>query len=214
MSKSLKCVWTLQPETPPRPVIPCKSCGVLKPFKPSGKFRLNANGTKLDAWLIYKCVSCDATWNRPIFERRARKQIPADLMEALQINCPEQVRKVAFDKSGLPAVAAPDERETAITVHKRTLSGDELDWAHLEIRLELALPVSLRLDRLLALELGISRNALRDLARQGALCGKNGDPLQLKKPPKNGTLVCLQLTNQPALKAQLNATLFSLEPAD
>ncbi len=163
MSKSLKCVWTLQPENPPRPVIPCKSCGTLKPFKPSGKFRLNANSTKLDAWLIYKCVSCDATWNRPIFERRSRRQIGPDQMEALQSNCPEHVRNVAFDKSGLPAVAAPDERETAITVHKQTLSGDGPDWTHLEIRLELALPVSVRLDRLLALELGISRNALETL---------------------------------------------------
>ncbi len=111
-------------------------------------------------------------------------------------------------------MATSNERETAITVHKQTLNSGGPDWTHLEIRLEMALPVSVRLDRLLALEFGISRNALRDLAKQGALCGKNGAPLQLKKPPKDGTLVCLQLVNQPALKAQLNATLFALEASD
>ncbi|AEV35844.1 protein containing DUF1062 [Pseudovibrio sp. FO-BEG1] len=214
MSKSLKCVWTLQPENPPRPVIPCKTCGVLKPFKPSGKFRLNANGTKLDAWLIYKCEACDATWNRPIFERRARKQIAPDLMEALQINCPHQIRKLAFDRTGLPAVAAPSDGETAITIHKQIVEGKAGEWAHLEITLNLDLPVSLRLDRLLAQELSISRNTLKTLAKQGNLTGDNGAPLQLKKPPKHTTTIHLHLAANHPLRPQFNTTLFNLEPVE
>ncbi len=210
MSKSLKCVWTLQSETPPHPVIPCKNCGVLKPFKPSGKFRLNANGTRLDAWLIYKCTSCDATWNRPVFERRNCKQIAPDLLEALQINCPHQIRKVAFDRSGLPAVAGPGESETAIAVHKQIVEGEVEEWTHLEITLNADLPVSIRLDRLLAQELGISRSALKELAGHGKLTGQTGASLQLSKSAKNATSIQLQLADNPPLRTQLSTILLNI----
>ncbi|KZL09416.1 hypothetical protein PsAD2_04016 [Pseudovibrio axinellae] len=209
MSKSLKCVWTLQPENPPHPIIPCKSCGVLKPFTPSGKFRLNANGTKLDAWLIYKCMTCDATWNRPIFERRNRKQIAPDLLEALQINCPEQVKRYVFDRTGLPAIAM--QGETTTTVHKQIVEGTLQDWTDLEITVNAIVPVNLRLDRLLAQELGVSRNALKQLAKHGGLYAGNGQTLQLKKPPKDGTLIRVQLSAETAIKAQLNSALIAIE---
>ncbi len=212
MSKSLKCVWTLQPETPPRPVIPCKNCGTLKPFTPSGKFRLNANGSKLDAWVIYKCECCDATWNRPVFERRARRQIAPGLMEALQTNCPHQIQKLAFDPTGLPAIAASG--ETTIAVHKQIAEGEGEDWTNLEITLNALLPVSLRLDRLLAQELRISRSTLKNLARHGKLTSQNGATLQLKKPPKHGTAIHLQPGDNPTLRAQLNTALFTNEPAE
>ncbi|SFK31216.1 hypothetical protein SAMN04488518_10424 [Pseudovibrio ascidiaceicola] len=211
MSKSLKCVWTLQPENPPHPVIPCKNCGILKPFKPSGKFRLNANGSRLDAWLIYKCMTCDATWNRPIIERRNRKQIAPNLLGALQINCPEQVKRYAFDKTGLPAVAASREGETSIAVHKHIVEGTVQDWTDLEITLNAAVPVNLRLDRLLAQELGISRNVVKQLARRGALLDGNDEALQLKKPARHGTLIYVQLTDQIALKAQIKSALIADE---
>ncbi|KZK91894.1 hypothetical protein PsAD46_01421 [Pseudovibrio sp. Ad46] len=209
MSKSLKYVWTLQPENPPHPIIPCKNCGVLKPFKPSGKFRLNANGTRLDAWLIYKCMTCDATWNRPIFERRNRKQIAPDLLEALQINCPEQVKKYAFDKTGLPAIAALREGEGMITIHKQIVEGTVQDWTNLEIALNTVMPVNLRLDRLLAQELGVSRNALKLLASQGGLLDGNDEPLQLKKPPKHGIVLRFQLADHTYLKTQVNSALLA-----
>ena len=49
--------------------VPASTCGDSRRFRSSGKVRLNANGRKLDAWLIYKCESCDRTWNLPLLER-------------------------------------------------------------------------------------------------------------------------------------------------
>ena len=63
------------PRTPPRPWLACSRCRGIKPFRCSEKFRLNANGKRLDAWLIYRCASCDNTWNRPVLERRNRRDI-------------------------------------------------------------------------------------------------------------------------------------------
>lgn len=42
----------------------------------SGKFRVNANGRRLDIWLIYRCEKCGHTLNVPIYER-----VPPDKLE-------------------------------------------------------------------------------------------------------------------------------------
>ena len=63
------------PRTPPQPWLACSRCRDIRPFRCSEKFRLNANGKRLDAWLIYRCGSCDNTWNRPVLERRNRRDI-------------------------------------------------------------------------------------------------------------------------------------------
>ena len=83
--------WTLTPKIAPQPWIACRGCGVLKPFRSSDKIRLNANGRKLDAWLIYKCVTCDNTWKRTLFERLDVRDIQPTVLEALQSNDPDSI---------------------------------------------------------------------------------------------------------------------------
>ena len=36
----------------------CGGCGKKQEFLNSGKFRVNANGNKVDVWLIYRCKKC------------------------------------------------------------------------------------------------------------------------------------------------------------
>ncbi len=47
----------------------CGGCGKKKEFVNSGKFRVNANGNKVDVWLIYRCKKCKHSWNLTIYER-------------------------------------------------------------------------------------------------------------------------------------------------
>lgn len=47
----------------------CPKCGGKMHFKNTGKFRVNANGNKLDVWLIYQCEQCKHTLNLTIYER-------------------------------------------------------------------------------------------------------------------------------------------------
>ncbi|MFC0803867.1 DUF1062 domain-containing protein [Ensifer sp. P24N7] len=75
MCNTLQVRWTIIPLIPPQPWVACSGCGGVRAFESSNKIRLNANGRKLDAWLIYKCSTCDRTWNRPIFERRNVRDI-------------------------------------------------------------------------------------------------------------------------------------------
>ena len=47
----------------------CGGCGKKMVFECAGKFRVNANGRRLDVWLIYRCQRCGHTWNIPLYER-------------------------------------------------------------------------------------------------------------------------------------------------
>src|SRR5262245_31300010 len=93
--------WILSPKTPPRPWLACSRCGGERPFQASGKIRLNANGRRLDAWLIYRCAACDSTWNRPLFERRNVADFDRVTLAALETNAPNLVRRWAFDLTDL-----------------------------------------------------------------------------------------------------------------
>lgn len=76
-------------------------CGGLRAFQSSGKIRLNANGRKLDAWLIYKCLTCEKTWNRPIFERQNVRDIDPVVLDALESNDPQWIQKEMFNLEAL-----------------------------------------------------------------------------------------------------------------
>ena len=106
MSNILRVCWTLRPLTAPRPWLNCSRCGGTRPFRSSGKVRLNANGKRLDAWLIYKCCDCDGTWNRPLFERRNVRELDPDTLGALETSAPEWVERWAFDLADLKRSAA------------------------------------------------------------------------------------------------------------
>lgn len=47
----------------------CGGCRKKQTFINTGRFRVNANGSKLDVWLIYQCEKCKHTMNIPIYER-------------------------------------------------------------------------------------------------------------------------------------------------
>ena len=47
----------------------CSGCGKKTWYQNTNCFRINANGTKLDVWLIYQCEICRHTYNLTIWER-------------------------------------------------------------------------------------------------------------------------------------------------
>ena len=56
----------------------CPKCGSKTHYKNTKKFRINANGNKLDIWLIYQCEECKHTLNISIYERRKVSSIPKE----------------------------------------------------------------------------------------------------------------------------------------
>ena len=47
----------------------CPGCGKKSCYINTKRFRVNANGNRLDVWLIYQCENCKHTYNLAIYER-------------------------------------------------------------------------------------------------------------------------------------------------
>jgi hypothetical protein len=191
MSDHLFVRWIVVARDCPCPVLACPACGGDRPFHPSGKIRLNANGKRLDAWLIYKCDGCDRTWNRPIFERRLASDIPAADLAALRSGDPAFVRRLAFDLAALrrktPVILQSDRVEI-----EKVVTGGDAGATGVDIALAVPHPIGLRLDRLLATGLGLSRSRIGTLMDMGRLEAAGGDNA-LKRPPRDGQSIRLDL---------------------
>ncbi len=169
MSDIFRVQWTLTPIHAPVPWRHCATCGTTKPFRSSGKVRLNANGRRLDAWLIYRCADCDRTWLRPLLERAAVDQVPPKDLDAMHHSDPAWVRRQEFDIAALG-------RHTGKITHGDALGVVKPDRRVIDdppraIELKLAVPIAtdLRLDRFLARELPVSRGRLKAAHAQGDL---------------------------------------------
>ena len=65
----------------------CSGCSDKESFINTNRFRVNANGNKLDIWLIYQCEKCKHTLNIPIYERISPAKIdPAEYNMFLENN--------------------------------------------------------------------------------------------------------------------------------
>ncbi|AYG65887.1 MULTISPECIES: DUF1062 domain-containing protein [unclassified Rhizobium] len=193
MCNILQVRWTISPRTSPQPWIACSGCGSPRPFRSSGKIRLNANGKRLDAWLVYKCIDCDKTWNRTLFERRTVHDLGPSTLEALQRSDPKWVRTQEFDLDGLKRKAKRIEEPPDVIIRKET-TGAASDWTMLDIEISAEFPVNLRLDRLLASELAISRSRLQALQDGGRLKIYPDRSDFPRHGPKDGMRITLDLS--------------------
>ncbi|MER9412822.1 DUF1062 domain-containing protein [Mesorhizobium sp. M0589] len=196
MSQHLAIRWAIAPEIAPRPLIHCNRCGAVKAYRCSDKFRVNANGKRIDVWLIYRCIDCDNSWNFGIFERCNRRDIEPALLAALESNDPALARRHAFDVVALRNRVGRVEEFPDVAVHKHRLGGEGRPAAALEIRLGLEMPTSLRLDRLLAGELGISRSRLQALEEKLVLTVFPEGAKALRKPAREGTTIRIDLAGE------------------
>lgn len=187
MSDVLRVQWTIIPATAPEPWLNCNRCRGTTRFRTSGKIRLNANGKRLDAWLIYRCTSCNNTWNRPILERRHVSTIDPHLLASLQANDPELSRRLAFEK--LRRNLKMEHFDDA-TVRKEVVSESARPTCRLEIVCVVPETTGLRVDRLLSTELRLSRSRIQSLQHTGHL---QASPEGLRRPLRNGLHVRIEL---------------------
>lgn len=193
MCNILQVRWTLTPKTSPQPWIACSGCGSPKPFRSSGKIRLNANGKRLDAWLVYKCIDCDKTWNRTLFERRTVHGLAPSTLEALQRSDPEWVRAQEFDLDGLKRKVKRIDEPPDVIIQKEAIRAAS-GWTLLDIEISAQFPINLRLDRLLASELVISRSRLQALRDGGRLRTHPDHSEVFRHKVKDGMRIILDLS--------------------
>jgi len=75
MSYVTKTEYRIIPEHSFKIIRKCATCHKKNRFYNSKRFRVNANGNKIDVWLIYSCEKCKHTLNLSIHERKAPDQI-------------------------------------------------------------------------------------------------------------------------------------------
>lgn len=205
MFSILRMRWAIAPKTAPRPLINCNRCNGLSAYDSSGKFRVNANGKRIDAWLIYRCVGCDNSWNFGILERCNRRDIEPALLQALESNDPALARRHAFNVVALRSRIGRVEEFSEAAVLKEVLGDKPENTTALELQLGLETPTALRLDRLLARELGISRSRLQAWEEKRLLVVGPDRAKALRKPPRAGMVIRIELVGEPDRDAIISA---------
>ncbi len=75
----------------------CGGCKRKTQFVNTKRFRVNANGNKLDVWLIYQCEKCKHTKNLTIYERRKPGKISPEEYERFLANDEELAEEYGRD---------------------------------------------------------------------------------------------------------------------
>lgn len=168
MSSELKIEWTIRSAYSPLLTRYCARCDRQRAFASTGKFRLNSNGARMDAWLIYRCLECDKRWNRPVFQRRPLSSLRARYLAQLQENDPHLARQI--ERRSLSGMLRQGRGEAvAFTIDKRM--DDFAPGTVDTVRLHVMNPsvCDVRLDRVLATGLGVSRKEVTALFDCGHL---------------------------------------------
>ncbi len=175
-----RSVWKVIALHTPHVIRHCPRCDTRQAFLSSDRFRVNAHKQRLDVWLIYRCQLCEQTWNLPVHERLSPTAIGAVALDRYHANDQAAAWEVAFDRYRFARLSVDARFETDYRV-ERPQAGAAI------IRLQLVHPCRVRLDRLLASELGVSRADVRDLAVAVS-------QRKLRKPVKDGQEVALRLS--------------------
>lgn len=160
--------WIIVSSQQPRIKNYCPTCKQTRPFAPTRSIRLNGNGKRLDAWLIYHCQHCSRTWNRPVFERAAVHQLDPATLRDLETSAPHLVQKLAMDIHPWPAWK-DQAVELCITRQNTELPADCV-W---HIVMCLSCPQKVRLDRVLGLGLGCSRGVIQRAIKRNLIHGNS-----------------------------------------
>ncbi len=183
--------WRILPVITPRVLRHCSHCGTMRPFACSDTFRVNANQRRIDVWLIYRCVDCDCTWNCTIFTRSTPEEIGTVLYRQFQDNHRETAWRYAFDLALLQRLGVRVEPTVAVQVEHIPQTGPATSDGKQTILLELPYPCEVRLDKLLARELGVSRSCLQRWFDHGLIHTWPTSKDALRRSVKHGQVVTI-----------------------
>jgi len=158
------------PDATPEVKRNCPKCGEKKHYKNSEKFRVNANGSLIDVWLIYQCEKCSSTWNMTIHERINPSAISKSQYEKFQSNDRDLAVQCGFDinihrKNKIEAVWD----SVSYNIITRELNQTYVNEDELQYIIRCKYPLQVRVDKLLSEKLQISRNKIRDLFENGTI---------------------------------------------
>jgi hypothetical protein len=160
--------WLIKPLACPRPIRYCPACGAAREFICSERFRVNAQKKVIDVWLHYRCSECSDAWKFSVLERQRIDSFDATLYEAFVRHDPATVWRYAFDMGRLRPHVMRVDANVSVVVERSTIDGDS-NAEDLCVHLEVPFACDMRLDRLLATELRVSRATIQRRHELGQL---------------------------------------------
>lgn len=142
----------------------CSGCGGKSIYQCTDKIRMNANGKKIDVWLIYQCGKCKHTYNLPVYSRINRDAFDKAEYEALQRSDQKIVMQYGLDRELFQKNGSKIHTEPSYVLkYIATESEDN------SIRFRNPYRIRIRHDKLIAECLGVSRSEARGMLDTGRL---------------------------------------------
>jgi hypothetical protein len=89
--------WVVRRTRLPLLSLRCADCRSESATVGEGRFRVNANGKRLDVWLLVRCVSCGRTSNLTVHERVPVRSLGPAALDGYHANDPELVASTLPD---------------------------------------------------------------------------------------------------------------------
>ena len=176
----LQVVWRVEALALPPLLLPCPRCARTSSFTCTERSRVNANGGRLDVWLLYQCLACAETHKQRVLRRVRVADLSRELLESYQGDEPALVRRCAFAAG------------RGVEVVHRVVRPALPEAGTLLARIEQAEPCGARWDRLLARELAWPRSrSTREVERGNVRV--NG-AAELRRTVVDGDLLALSLS--------------------
>ena len=186
MSYNKKYIWEVVPKNLPKVKRNCPKCNEKTYYINSEKFRVNANKSNLDVWLIYQCENCKSTWNMTIYERINPRDINKGEYKKFLTNDKHLAREYAFDLS----IYSKNKAEIILEGLNYKIIESELDLYYInenELSVEILCnyKMDIRVDKILSDKLEVSRSKIKSMHKNGEFIIKDNKS-SLNSKIKNG----------------------------
>lgn len=173
MSYVRQIEYTIIPEDSFGVLRNCAGCGCKTVFHSTGCFRVNANGNKIDVWLIYQCTKCRHTYNLTVRERCKPESIPKKEYEGYLNNSSELSLKYGTDRKFFAQNKAEvDWTNVKYTLKKEIDTGEENNQPLQKgsmITVNNSYALKIRTDRVVSELLNIRRSEVKQSESKGIL---------------------------------------------
>ena len=149
----------------------CPKCGRKTYLKNTKKFRVNANGNKLDIWLIYQCEECRHTLNLAIYERKKVSTVPKEEYQCFLDNNEKLAEMYGKDIQLFRKNRADidfDRLDYAFVKLHETMECTDSD-EEIEITINNPYQLKIRPEKQIAEILGLSRSQVKNLLERGEM---------------------------------------------
>ncbi|MBD5537469.1 MAG: DUF1062 domain-containing protein [Lachnospiraceae bacterium] len=147
----------------------CSGCGKKSYFINTKRFRVNANGNRLDVWLIYQCKNCKHTYNLAIYERAKVSSLPEKEYQRLLSNDEQLAEMYGRNHQLFKKNKAKIDLE-AVNYQITRLRGipDSKKYQHpVEIRIYNPCGLKIRSEKQIAEVLSLSRSQVKKMMERG-----------------------------------------------